>query len=139
MMTDLMLSRSLSVAIACAPATVYAFVANPETWPRWATAFCRAVQPEGADWVLDTPDGPALLRLQPRNELGVLDHWVRPAPGPEIYVPMRVVANGDGSTVLMTLFQRPEMSAAELAEDIGLVERDLANLKRLLEHGAGAG
>lgn len=134
-MTELMLSRTIGVAIACAPDVVYAYVANPENLPQWATTFCRAARREGAAWVLETVDGPATIRFEPTNALGVLDHVVTPAPGVDIYVPMRVLANGAGSTVLLTLFQRPEMSAAEMAEDIGLVERDLAHLKRQLEQG----
>lgn len=137
-MTELMLSRTLSVAIACPPEVVYGYLANPEHLPRWATSFCRAVRREGTEWVMDTVDGPATIRFEPANALGVLDHVVTPAPGLAIYVPMRVLANGGGSTVLLTLFQRPEMSAAEFAEDMAMVERDLATLKRVLEQGGGA-
>jgi hypothetical protein len=55
--------------------------------------------------------------------------------GVEVYIPMRVVANGDGSEVIFTLFRTPGMSDAVLERDIGLVEGDLATLKELLEGG----
>jgi hypothetical protein len=63
-----------------------------------------------------------------------LDHTVVPAPGVEIHVPLRVVANGDaGSEVLLTLFRRPGVSDEEFAADAGWVSRDLRALKALLE------
>lgn len=64
---------------------------------------------------------------------GVLDHWVTPAPGVEVYVPMRVVANGEGSEVIFTLFQQPGMTDEQFAADARLVEQDLATLKKVLE------
>jgi hypothetical protein len=63
----------------------------------------------------------------------VLDHTVTTPAGVEVYVPMRVLANGSGSEVIFTLFRLPDMSDAQYAEDMRLVERDLAALKDLLE------
>jgi hypothetical protein len=62
-----------------------------------------------------------------RNDFGVVDHFIYPAPGVEIYVPMRVIANGTGSEVIFTLFRLPEMSDEKFAEDAGWVARDLRN------------
>lgn len=82
---------------------------------------------------METPQGPVTMRFIERNALGVLDHYVTPAPGVEVYVPMRVLANGTGSEVLLTVFRLPEMSEEQYAEDVALVERDLSTLKRVLE------
>ena len=73
------------------------------------------------------------VRFIGRNELGVVDHYVNPAPGVEVYVPMRVVSNGPGSEVMLTLYRRPDMSEEQHAVDVGLVEQDLRHLKDLLE------
>jgi hypothetical protein len=75
------------------------------------------------------------IRFAERNDYGVLDHFVTPAPGMEIYVPMRVLPNGSGSEVVFTLFRMPEMSEEEFARDAGMVERDLRVLKSVLEKG----
>jgi hypothetical protein len=53
--------------------------------------------------------------------------------GVEVYVPMRVLANGSGSEVVFTLFRLPDMSDEKYAEDMQLVERDLRGLKDILE------
>ena len=82
---------------------------------------------------METTQGPMNLRFAEKNSLGVLDHYVSPAPGTEIYVPMRVLPNGSGSEVLFTLFRLPGMSDEKFAEDAGLVARDLEMLKDMLE------
>ncbi|UYW25920.1 hypothetical protein OKC48_22015 [Methylorubrum extorquens] len=62
-----------------------------------------------------------------------MDHWVDLGDGRVVYVPMRVIANGEGSEVMLTLFRQPDMSDEKLAEDEAWVRRDLASLKRLAE------
>ena len=77
--------------------------------------------------------GRVKVRFTGRNELGVLDHDVILESGVCVHNPMRVVANGDGSEVLFTIFRRPGLSDEEFAEDASAVARDLGALKRLLE------
>lgn len=132
-MTTLLRSQTLSVSIDCPPRRVYAFVSNPGNLPGWAAGLCKSVSKSAAGWIVETTQGPMNLRFVEHNDLGVLDHYVSPAPGVEVYVPMRVLPNGSGSTVLLTLFQLPGMSDQKFAEDARLVTRDLETLKRVLE------
>jgi hypothetical protein len=83
--------------------------------------------------VANTPEGAIRVRFTPRNENGILDHHVTLANGIEVYVPMRVVANGSGSEVIFTLFRTPGMSDEDLTRDIEWVTKDLGTLKTLLE------
>lgn len=126
-------SKTLSVPIACSPAQVHAFVSDPRNLPQWARAFCKSISNLNGDWVGETPQGPVIIRFATDNKTGVLDHFVRPATGPEIYVPMRVISNGTGSALLFTIFRMPDMTEQQFMNDIGLVERDLANLKTVME------
>jgi hypothetical protein len=128
-----MKARTLTVSINREPGAVYAFASNLEHLPKWATAFARSIKRSGGEWVIETEQGPVKVRMAPKNDMGVLDHYVSPAPGVEVYVPMRVVANGPGSEVIFTIFQYPDMSDEQFNRDIGLVERDLNSLKRVLE------
>ena len=50
-----------------------------------------------------------------------------------VYVPLRVVANGAGCDLVLTLFRRPEMTEAQFAADAEWFMRDLEAAKRLLE------
>lgn len=126
-------SRTLSVSLACAPGAVYDFVADPLNLPIWAQGLGGAVRSCADGWIVDSPNGPLGLRFAPRNDFGVLDHWVRLRSGAVVYVPMRVIATAEGSEILFTLLRMPGMTDAAFAADAAQVQRDLEHLKRLLE------
>ena len=84
--------------------------------------------------MVETPDGEVEFSFVEANELGVLDHVVNVSPGVEVHVPMRVVANGEGSAVMLTVFRMEGMTDEAFARDVGMVERDLATLKAVLEN-----
>jgi hypothetical protein len=123
----------VSVSIDRSPADVYAFAADPENLPRWANGLSGSIEQIGGEWIAESPMGRVKVRFTGRNELGVLDHDVVLESGVCVCNPMRVVANGDGSEVLFTLFRRPGLGNEEFAEDASAVARDLGTLKRLLE------
>jgi hypothetical protein len=93
----------------------------------------KSIKKVQGEWVAETPDGPVKTRFSGRNQLGVLDHWVSPKPGLQIYIPMRVIQNGSGSELIFTLFRLPDMSDERFAADTEWVMRDLTSLKNLLE------
>lgn len=131
-MAQTLRAATLAVSIARSPQHVYKFVAAPENLPRWAPAFCLSVRRADNGWLVDTPMGTVKFRFVTANDLGVLDHVVT-LDDEEILNPMRVLANGSGSELLFTLFQRPGMTDAQFAEDLTLIERDLNTLKALME------
>ena len=126
---------TLSVSIERNLSEVYAFASAPENFARWASGLGSSLeQASDGAWIAETPAGLATIRFSEPNAFGVLDHTVVPAPGMEIYVPLRVVANGDaGSEILLTLFRQPGMSDEKFAADAAWVLRDLRALKALLE------
>lgn len=126
-------SRTLSVSINCPPDKVYDFISNPENLPKWAAGLCKSVRKTNGDWIVETPQGPMKIRFAEKNDFGVADHYVNPAPGVEVYVPIRVLPNGSGSDVIVTILRSPEMSDEKFADDIGLVQNDLMTLKNVLE------
>jgi hypothetical protein len=99
------------------PFEVYQFVSNPKNLATWASGLSAAVK----------------VQFVERNKFGVLDHYVSTKSGAEVYVPMRVFANGAGSEVLLTIFRQPGVSEEKFAEDAHWVRRDLETLKELLE------
>jgi len=126
-------SRTLSVWIDHDPDAVYAFLAVPENFPRWASGLAGSLKRDGDGWVAEAPEGPVRVRFTPPNPFRIADHWVIPPEGAEIAVPMRVLANGGGSEVTLHLFRQPEMDDAKFDADADWVARDLATLKRVLE------
>ncbi len=130
---DMLPSKTLSISIQSTPAKVYEFVSNAENLPVWATTFVRSIRQVKGEWVIETAQGPAKIRIAPKNESGILDHTIQTAAGDEVFVPMRVVPNGDGSEVLFTLFHMPGMTDEAFAADATMVEQDLQTLKKLME------
>jgi hypothetical protein len=129
-------ARTISISIAASPTHVYAFVADPRNLVQWAAGLGTAPTPLPDDeWRVETPAGPMRVVFAPRNDFGVVDHFVRPfdGAGAVVDVPMRVLPNADGSEVLFTLFQQPGMSDEQYAADAALVEADLARLKHVIE------
>lgn len=125
--------RNLSVSINRDAKDVYDFVSIPENFPRWASGLGKSLKKVDGEWIAETQKGPVKVKFTERNEFGVLDHWVSPKPGLQIYIPMRVIANGSGSELIFTLFRSPEMSDKQFAADLEWVMRDLTSLKILLE------
>ena len=136
-MAQLRPARTLSVSIAAPAADVYAFVADPRRLPEWATGLGTTPTPlPDGGWRVETPAGPMRVVFAPANEFGVVDHVVTPltGEGPAVDVPLRVVPNGAGSEVMLTVFQQPGMSDAQYAADTALVQADLERLKNTMEH-----
>jgi hypothetical protein len=129
----MMSSRTLSVSIACPPDKVYEFVSNPENIPKWAKGLGKSVSREGNYWIVESSLGSMRVRFAENNKFGVLDQYVTTPSGVEVYVPLRVLANGNGSEVIFTLFRLPDMTDEKYAEDSKMVEQDLKTLKDLLE------
>jgi hypothetical protein len=100
-----------------APLDVYNFVCDANNLSKWASGL----------------SGSVTVRFVERNKYGVLDHFVSNGSGGEVYMPMRVFPNGEGSEVLITVFRQAGVSDEKFAEDTQWVRRDLEALKTLLE------
>jgi hypothetical protein len=127
-------SKVISRSVRRTAAELYDLFWRPESFPTWASGLSGAsLERDGETWKADGPEGPVRITFSERNRFGVMDHWVDLADGRVVYVPMRVVANGDGSDVMLTLFRQPGTSDEKLAEDEAWIGRDLATLKDIAE------
>lgn len=133
-----MSSLTLSMPVQAHCAAVYEFARNPENLPRWAPGFCHSVKRLEGRWVVESSIGPVTFTFADANPCGVLDHTVEMASGERFYNPMRVIANGEHSELLFTVFQTAGMSDVQLEQDAAVVRGDLETLKRLLESGASS-
>ena len=129
-----MQAQTISIFIDKPADEIYDAIWRPEVFPRWATGLSAAgLHNDNGVWRAQGPGGPVILRFTPRNAFGVMDHWVVMKSGHEIYVPMRVVADGEGAHVLLTLFRQPGVSHEAFEHDANWVRRDLQNLRDMLE------
>lgn len=132
-MSGMLEAQMIGVSIDRPWREIYAFAADPRNMPLWATGLGRSLERVEGEWIAQGPEGPVRVRFVERNGFGVLDHSVVLAPGIEVQVPMRVVPNGGGGEVMLTLFRQPGMTVEQFAADADWVRRDLQALKRLLE------
>jgi len=126
-------SRHISVSINRSPDHVYEFAANPENLPQWAAGLSGSIEYVGGEWISESPMGRIKVEFAPQNPFGILDHDVTLPTGARVHNPMRVFANDDGSELIFTVYQRPDMSDEAFAQDGQAVARDLNTLKSLLE------
>lgn len=125
-------ARTFSVTINQEWRALYEKIWRPEFFPNWASGLAESgMREDGDGWLADGPEGPIRIRFTPHNEFGVMDHHVDLGSGEEVHVPLRVVQNGTGAEVMITLFRQPDMDDERFAADIRWVNRDLKALKRL--------
>ena len=122
-----------SVDIQAAPDKVFAFLSDAVNWPEYAIVNLRSVSPGQNGWFKAvTKFGEGELKVNPVKEFGILDHtWKDPQASWQVY--SRVVPNGDGSTVMMTLFQPPVMDDQQFDHAMKEMDTEMNKLKEILE------
>jgi hypothetical protein len=126
-------AKHVSMSIDRSTADVYMFASNPLNLPRWAAGLSGSIEQIDGAWFADSPMGRVQIAFAATNDFGVLDHDVTLPSGETVRNAFRVIANGDGSELVFTLYQRPGMSVADFEADASTVENDLLRLKSLLE------
>jgi len=126
-------SRHISEWIDRPAGDVYEYALVPANLPRWARGLGSSVEKTGDRWFVETREGRAGFAFVPRNQYGVLDHFVTMPSGEVVYNPMRVIADGGACEVVFTLRRPPGMSDEDFKADADAVAADLARLKQVLE------
>lgn len=107
---------------------------RPEFFPKWASGLSDSeLHRSGEHWIAEGPEGPIRIRFTPHNDYGVMDHFVDTGDGAEIHIPLRVIQNGEGAEVALTLFRQPDMDDERFSVDVKWINRDLVGLKHLIK------
>jgi uncharacterized protein YndB with AHSA1/START domain len=112
---------------------VYAFLVDPKNYPRWAAVEGGMAQLRANEWLTRTAFGDRIVRFTEPNAYGVLDHAVYAKAEEPLVMPMRVVANGDGTELMFLFIRRDDMSDEQFKSTIEWVTTDLLTLRSLLE------
>lgn len=122
-----------SIDIEASPEKAYGFLSNPLNWPEYAVVNLRSVKTGENGWFKAvTKFGEGELKINGVKELGVFDHvWKDPQATWQVY--SRVVPNGEGCTVMMTLFQPPVMNDQQFGLAMKEMDIEMAKLKEILE------
>jgi hypothetical protein len=128
-------SRIISISIDHDWKDIYENIWRPQDFPKWAFGLSKfPLVRDGDAWKVESPEGTVRIRFTGHNPFGVMDHYVSAGSKPEVYVPMRIIRNGDGAEVQLTLFRQPDMTDAEFAADGEWVTRDLQALRVLFTY-----
>ena len=122
-----------SVDIAATTEKVYTFLSNALNWPQYAVVNLKTVSPGQDGWFKAvTKFGEGEIKIHGVKELGVIDHiWRDPQATWKVFA--RVVPNGEGSTVMITLFQPAVMNDAQFDHAMAEMEIEMAKLKEIME------
>lgn len=114
----------------------FGFLANPMNWPLYAVVNLRSVSPGDNGWYkIVSKYGEGEIKLNPVKELGICDHQWRD-PQASWTVPLRIVANGDGVTVMMTFFKPPVMTDEQFEQAMSEMDVEMSKLREILESSA---
>lgn len=126
-------SHTLSVAIPRNWVDLYETIWKPEFFSKWASGLSQTpLEPDGNCWRGTGPMGAVKVRFTEHNPFCIMDHYVNTGLSKEVFVPMRIVANGAGSQLLITLFRQPLLSDERYAQELERVKNDLQTLRNLL-------
>ncbi|WP_212004746.1 hypothetical protein [Chitinophaga sp. HK235] len=129
-------AQTLSITVLRPANDVYTYLSAPANFSEWAAGLCKSITPSAQPdtWNIVMANGNnATVRFTPYNAFRVLDHYVYPPSGQEVYMPMRVLDNGNSSEILLTVYRQPDMTDEVYASDLKTVKRDLEKLKTVLE------
>lgn len=129
-----MQTRTHTLPLAAPKETAFAFLANVENLPKWATQFCRRLTRDAAGrWIVETPEGEIFFRIAADPATGVVDMYGGPSEAQTVCWPARVVARPGGSLFIFTAFQYPGMPDAVFAAQCDGLLREFEHIRAHIE------
>jgi hypothetical protein len=130
-----MQSQTISVVIEQPFDEVYGFLADPLNFPSWSPVHgAGAHHLHGSDWLIETIDGPQIIRYTEPNLYGVLDFTIFGAgktPGPP--TPSRLVRTESGCELMLVWRQMPGQTHEQYSAQLTAISTYFQRLKTLLE------
>ena len=110
---------------------VFAYMAEIENLPGWATEFARELIREGDDYKVRNGLGEFYFEIRADPATGVIDMLVGPTKDRMGVFPTRAVSLPDGRTAYtFTMFQAPDMPDELFESQHQSLQREFANIER---------
>lgn len=126
-------SDTYSVSIAAPPAFVWQALADVASWPRFSPFALAVTEIATGEFRVTGPQGEVGLTTRFHQELGLLDHVVGIGRD-TVFIPYRVVANLDGSELIMTNVKALGDSPSDYEEQLRWMREELDGAKKYVEH-----
>jgi len=134
-----MLTSTHTLTLDVSRERAFAFLAEIENLPKWATLFCKRLWRDGAGrWKVDTPDGEIFFRIAADPATGVVDMYGGPREDAMAYWPARIVARPGGSLFIFTAFQQPGMDEAAFKAQCAGLAREFEHIRAHTERSLPA-
>lgn len=128
-----MKAKTLNSTIRCSPTQAIEFLSDVQNLPTWHRSFCRSVEKGPEGWRVQTHRSKISVRVLRDDRSGVVDFLFRFAPDFEWLVPTRVLPNGDGSEIILTLIQPDGTSETDYQRHLQWGFEALRELRKKLE------
>jgi hypothetical protein len=116
---------------------VFAYLAEIENLPEWATEFARELKRENGDYKVVNNLGEFYFQIRADEGTGVIDMFAGPTKEALALFPTRAVPLPDGRTAYsFTMFQAPDMADELFESQYASLRREFENLER--EFGGGS-
>jgi hypothetical protein len=126
-----MRNETVTTVLAAPSADVFAYLADIENLPRWATEFARELRRDGDDYKVVNGLGEFFFDIRADASTGVIDMYAGPAKDQMALFPTRVVALPDGRTAYsFTMFQAPDMPDELFASQHASLQREFTQIER---------
>jgi hypothetical protein len=110
---------------------VFAYLANIDNLPDWATEFARRLVRDGDDYKVVNGRGEFFFDIRADASTGVIDMYAGPTKEQMALFPTRVVGLPDGRTAYsFTMFQAPDMPDEVFESQHASLQREFAQIER---------
>jgi hypothetical protein len=126
-------SATVTTVLDAPQPAVFAYLAEIEHLPEWATEFARELRREGEDYKVVNGLGEFYFTIDADAATGVIDMYAGPTKDAMAVFPTRAVALPDGRTAYsFTMFQGPDMPDELFDAQHRSLRREFANIERAL-------
>jgi hypothetical protein len=126
-----MRNETVTAVLSAGAEEVFAYLADVDNLPDWATEFARRLERHGDDYKVVNGLGEFFFEIRSDPDTGVIDMYSGPTKDEMALFPTRVVPLPDGgSAFTFTMFQAPGMPDELFESQHASLRRELENVER---------
>ena len=123
--------HTVTTTFAAPPDEVFAYLADIEKLPEWATEFARELKLVDGRYKVVNGLGELFFEIRADRDSGVIDMLAGPSEDSLALFPTRVVPLADGgSAFTFTMFQAPGQPEEQFEGQFASLRREFGNLER---------
>jgi hypothetical protein len=129
-----MRTRTVTAVFDAPRERVFAYLAEIENLPEWATEFARELKRENGDYKVVNNLGEFYFDIRADERTGVIDMLVGPTREELAIFPTRTVSLPGGNTAYsFTMFQAPDMPDEMFESQYESLRKEFENLERIFD------